>query len=152
MRRTEREITDRTLIEQVLRQADVLFLGLVDRGRAYVVPLNFGYVDGAIYLHGAKEGKKIDLLKASPRVTFTVVEGQEVVPGQSACKWSSKYRSVMGDGLATLVCDEADRRKGLTALMSKYASGPFDFDPSAFDRTEVIKIEIDKIVGKQAGY
>ena len=36
--------------------------------------------------------------------------------------------------------------------MSKYAAGPFVFDPSAFERTEVVKIEIDELVGKQAGY
>ena len=111
MRKKEREITDRALVEQVLLKADVLYLGLVDGGRAYVVPLNFGYLDGAIYFHCAKEGKKLALMKACPAVSFTVVEGQQVVPGETACKWSSKYRSVMGRGRATLLSDDADARR-----------------------------------------
>ena len=64
MRRKNREVTDRARIEEIIRSCHVCRLGFVDDGRAYIVPMNFGYVeeDGkyVFYFHSAKEGRKID--------------------------------------------------------------------------------------------
>ena len=61
MRRHEKAITDRAAIEAVIRRADVCRLGLSDAGHPYIVPVNFGYEDGVIFVHSAPEGRKIDI-------------------------------------------------------------------------------------------
>ena len=61
MRRTDREITDRQELLDVMARCDVCRLALNDEsGYPYVVPLNFGMEerDGTLYLlfHGAMTG------------------------------------------------------------------------------------------------
>ena len=46
--------TDKEHIEAVIQKCDVCFVGMVDSdGFPYVIPMNFGYQDGVIYLHSA---------------------------------------------------------------------------------------------------
>ena len=70
MRRTDKEITDRKQINSILDEAVVLHLALVDGEWPYLVPVNFGYRDKAIYIHCAREGKKLDLARKNDRVVF----------------------------------------------------------------------------------
>lgn len=63
MRRKDKEIADPRKIEAVLNQAQIIHLAMLDGDRPYIIPLNFGYADNAIYFHCAREGKKIDLIK-----------------------------------------------------------------------------------------
>ncbi len=72
MRRSDREITDEKKIAEILDTAKILHLGMVDGGRPYVLPLHYGYefADGALvfYMHGAKEGRKLEVLRTNPAV------------------------------------------------------------------------------------
>ena len=63
MRKINQEITDKTLIEAMLSTATICRLGILDDKRPYIVPVNYAYHDGFIYIHSAPEGKKIELLK-----------------------------------------------------------------------------------------
>jgi nitroimidazol reductase NimA-like FMN-containing flavoprotein (pyridoxamine 5'-phosphate oxidase superfamily) len=58
MRRKDREITDRAEMESILNEAMVCRIGLADGGEPYVVPLSFGYENGAVYIHSAPEASK----------------------------------------------------------------------------------------------
>ena len=44
MRRRDREVTDSNEIIHILDTGKVLHLGLVDQGKPYIVPMNFGYI------------------------------------------------------------------------------------------------------------
>ncbi len=74
MTRREREVTDINEIKNILDTAKVLHLGLVDGDEPYVVPMNYGYtLEGeklTVYLHGARRGRKLDLIRANPKVFF----------------------------------------------------------------------------------
>ena len=67
MRRRDREVTDSNEIIHILDLGKVLHLGLVDQGKPYIVPMNYGYVlenDKLVfYLHGALEGRKLDIIR-----------------------------------------------------------------------------------------
>lgn len=74
MRRTDREITDRQELLDVMARCDVCRLALNDEsGYPYVVPLNFGMEEreGTLYLlfHGALTGTKYDRMEQDPRAT-----------------------------------------------------------------------------------
>lgn len=52
-------------------------LGLCDGGRPYVVPVAYGYSDGKIYFHGAKTGKKLDIIRRNDSVCFEIDQWQK---------------------------------------------------------------------------
>jgi nitroimidazol reductase NimA-like FMN-containing flavoprotein (pyridoxamine 5'-phosphate oxidase superfamily) len=78
MRRQDKEITDPKKIEAVLKKAQVIHIAMLDGDRPYIVPLNFGYAENAIYFHCAREGKKIDLIK----IEIESMTGKQTLPEQ----------------------------------------------------------------------
>ena len=152
MRRTEREIKERREIDAILQRATVVYLGLNDDGMAYVVPMNFGYDGKSLYLHSAMEGRKIAVLKRHPAVSFVVAVDNAVVPGELGCKWSARYRSVMGEGDARFLTNREEKTRALDTVLGKFATGPFQYAPEVLARTAVIQVEIRSISGKQAGW
>ena len=103
MTRREREVTDINEIIRILDTAKVLHLGLVDGDEPYVVPMNYGYTmqDGklTVYLHGARRGRKLDLIRANPKVFFELDCGITPFEGDIACRYGITYESVMGPRL-----------------------------------------------------
>lgn len=148
MRRSDREISDRAELDAMLRRENVLHLGLCDGAEPYVVPMNYGYDGTALYLHSALEGRKIEALRANPRVCFTVTAEQQVVPSDVPCGWSVKYRSLIGYGTATLLETAEEKAAGLAALMRQFTDKSFQFPSEALAKTAVIRIEISEMTGK----
>lgn len=149
MRKADREITDPAELEQWLKQASVVHLGLWDGEQVYVVPLNYGYRDHALYLHSALEGRKIDILKANPRVCFSITVDQQVVVGEQACGWSTRFCSLFGYGSASFLEGREAKLEGLNALMAQFTDEPPQYDEGALAKTAVIRVEITELTGKR---
>jgi nitroimidazol reductase NimA-like FMN-containing flavoprotein (pyridoxamine 5'-phosphate oxidase superfamily) len=149
MRRKDREITDRAEIEAILREATVCRIGLADGGEPYVVPLSFGYEDGAVYIHSAPEGTKIALMVKNPRCCFEVDICDSIIRGNRPCMWGMRYRSVIGYGRAAIMSDPAEKRHGLACIMRHYDSGTFDFSDEDVKNVAVIRIAIESMTGKK---
>ncbi|MCG7844615.1 MAG: pyridoxamine 5'-phosphate oxidase family protein [Methanomassiliicoccales archaeon] len=150
MRKAEREITDREELEKIVMKAEVCRLGMVDEGEPYIVPMNFGYRNGALFFHCAREGRKLDIVRRDPRVCFELESDVHLVPGEKACLWTSSFRSVIGWGRATVVLDEAGLKDGLEALMEHYTEGPFHFDPRSMAQTAIIRVDVERMSGKRS--
>jgi uncharacterized protein len=150
MRRSERAITDLAELEAVLRSATVVSLAMVDDGRAYVVPMNFGYSHGCLYLHGAKDGRKMDILRRSPQVAFSLYCNDAIVPGLKGCQWTSRYRSVMGEGHVEMLEDEPAKRQAFDIILAHWGPGPFEYDPSTIEKTCVFRVVVTSMTGKKA--
>lgn len=59
MRRKDKEVTSRDWMFEVLDRGVWMELAMADKeGHPYIVPLNYGFKDDFIFVHGAKEGKK----------------------------------------------------------------------------------------------
>jgi nitroimidazol reductase NimA-like FMN-containing flavoprotein (pyridoxamine 5'-phosphate oxidase superfamily) len=144
LRRTDREIDD------ILNRATVCHLGMCDRGLPYVVPLNYGYADGCLYMHCARQGRKIDILRANNLVSFTVYVDERLAESDAACKWTMKYRSVMGTGRATLIEAENEKEKALSIVMRHYSEAEYTFDKQLVDRMTIIRVQIDEVSGKKS--
>ena len=72
--------TDKELIEATIKKCDICYVGLADTdGTPYVLPMNFGYRDGVIYLHSAQEGRSISILERNPRVCITFSTDHDLV-------------------------------------------------------------------------
>jgi nitroimidazol reductase NimA-like FMN-containing flavoprotein (pyridoxamine 5'-phosphate oxidase superfamily) len=150
LRRKEKEITDKSEIESIIRKSLVCRLGLADDGSPYIVPLCFGYKDNSLYFHSAKEGRKIEILKRNNDVCFEFDDNLEVQAGKAACDWGMKYRSVIGYGRASFIEDPGEKRKALDIIMRQYADGDFKYSEKAFGKALVIKVEIQSMTGKKS--
>lgn len=150
MRKAEREIKDIEELESVIERSEVCRLGMVDDGEPYIVPLNFGYRDGRLYFHCAREGRKLDILRMNPRVCFEMESSVRLSPGERPCQWSTSYESVIGWGTAHIIMDEEEVRKGLAVLMHHYIDGPLDLDPHSLSLTAVIRVDVEKMTGKRS--
>ena len=152
MRRKDKEITDRTAIDAVISRSQVCRIGLCDESIPYIVPMCFGYEGNAIYLHCAREGKKIDFLRNNPTVCFEFDIDCEVKKGDKPCSFSMRYRSVMGYGEATFVEDSEGKGKALGIIMKQYDQGVFTYPEDSLKNITVIKVTITEISGKKSGY
>ncbi|HOF20182.1 MAG TPA: pyridoxamine 5'-phosphate oxidase family protein [Bacteroidales bacterium] len=152
MRRQEKEIRDSNVISEILEKSMVCRLGLVDNDEAYIVPVNYAYDGGRIYIHSAPEGRKIRLIKKNNAVSFEAELPFEIIRGESACQWSAKYRSVTGRGVVTIEDDPESKKHGMDLIMKKYGAGTgLLYDEESLSRLVILKLEIISVTGKQSG-
>ena len=146
MRRSERKITDPEVIEYILNKGDICRLGLINKGLAYIVPMNFGYEGGYIYFHSANEGTKIDILKQNPKVSFQIDIDHMIVEGDSACNWSASYLSIIGNGVVEFIYDAVAKKNALNVIMEKYSGRlGWEFPGKVVDRTSIFRVFIKEI-------
>jgi nitroimidazol reductase NimA-like FMN-containing flavoprotein (pyridoxamine 5'-phosphate oxidase superfamily) len=150
MRKKEKEITEASAIEAIIKKSLVCRLALSDDNFPYIVPLCFGYRDRVLYFHGSLKGKKIDIIKKNQNICFEFDINTEIVKAEDACHWSMKYRSVIGFGKAQLLEDIEEKRKALNIIMSQYSNGTFEFNDAILKKSGVIKVEIENMKGKQS--
>lgn len=150
MRRQEREIRDEAEIQEILEKGLVCRLGLYDGQYPYVVPLNYGYRNGCMYFHCAREGKKTDILKKNGRVCIEVDIDFRIVQGETPCRWTAKYRSVIGFGRARIIDDEREKKAGLDVIMAHYGGQGGEYDEKSLQRTCVIEVVIESMTGKKS--
>lgn len=152
MRRKDRELTHLADIEAILKKAFVCHLGLSDGDQPYVVPMNYGYETGHLYLHCALEGRRIDMIKKNPKVCFEMeIFNREVIKnGDQPCEWGTAYRSVIGSGTASLMKTAEEKTKGLTVILKRFDDRDFTFADKMLDETAVIDITISEMAGKAA--
>jgi len=153
MRRSDRQITDPGAIEEILHQAKVLHLGLMDGARPYVVPLHYGYelVDGklTLYMHCAREGHKLDLIRANPNVFVEIDTGAVPISGGDvACRYGAAYSSLMGGGTATIVEDTEEKIRALEVLMKTQTGRAFAMTPEMAQSVAVIRVVVPAFTAK----
>ena len=150
MRRKRQQIDDIAELEEIIREAAVCRLALIDGGSPYIVPLSFGYRDNALYFHSAGEGRKMDLLRSHPEVCFELESRVEILKGKTACSWGVSYRSIVGYGRAVFVAGAGGKQRALDIIMAHYSDDKFDYSKKDLDRTTVFKVVISSMTGKRS--
>ena len=151
MRRKDKEIIDSSDLEDILQKAKVCHLGLLDSDIPYIIPVHYGYHMGHLYIHSAKEGKKIDLIKKNPKVCFEIELDHKIRNTGIPCNWSTTYKSIIGYGTASIITDIEEKKHSLGILIDHYSPGTiYDFTEKMIDDVTVIKISIDRMTGKQS--
>lgn len=151
MRRSDKEITERAEIDRVIRQATVCRLAMADEEGPYIVPLSFGYDGETLYFHSAREGKKLSILRKHPKVCFEFDVAVEASPGETPCKWSMAYRSVIGFGEAEFIASPEGRCKALDRIVAHYSDGSsFAYTEAALSGVSVFQVNIREVSGKRS--
>ena len=149
----EREVTDLQEILGILDKSLVVHVAMVDGDEPYLVPMNYGYTmeDGklTLYLHGAIKGRKIDVLRANPKVFFSMECDVESFDGPVACRYGMVYSSLMGAGKAEILEDVEEKKAGLSILMKTQTGKDFVFDDRMVSVVHVIRIDVDYYTAKK---
>lgn len=146
-----REFLDtREEMEALLCEETIGYLGLAMDGAPYVVPLNYSYEDGAILFHCAMTGKKLDYLKANPRVCFTV--GRQLGPVRrhaegDVCHVDSD--SVICYGEARIIEDATERQGALNAFNRFYQPNAKDISLEAVSNCCAVEIRVTEMTGRR---
>lgn len=153
MRRKQQEITSKSEIEAVLEKARICYLGLSENDQPYVVPVNFGYKDDALYFHSACAGRKIEIIRKNPSVSFTIVSDYKVILGAAGCNSTTDYHCVMGTGKASILTEDQEKIEGLNIIMTNQGwditAHPIDYSKK-INGVLVVKILIGEMTGKRS--
>lgn len=151
MRRTDREITSRERIDEIIQGCEVCHLGMADGDQPYVVPVSFGYDGQSVYFHSARDGRKIDVMAANPRVCVQFERRVALMPSETeACEWSFAFESAIGFGVVEELRDLTSKAFGLNQIMQHYSGRSWEFDASTLARTRVWRVAIEELTGKQS--
>ena len=154
MRRKDREITDPVRIDQIIPDCTCCRLAFCDQGRPYIVPLSFGTAveDGrrVFYFHGAREGRKIDLIRAGGVVGFELDTYYKLNEAEQACGYSARFRSVIGTGTVSFVEGLAEKKAALERIMVHLTGKTgWDFPDEAVDSTCIFRLEAEELSCKE---
>lgn len=152
MRKSQREIKDKSEVLKIIEECQTMRLGLCGQGGyPYVVPLSYGYKweDGILYIyfHCAKEGKKIDLLVQNNKVCLEVDALNSYASTGSSV--TADYKSVIMFGVAEEVfCAAAI--EGLELLLSHCkVEGYSAKECVARDICSVYRVTVKSFTGKK---
>lgn len=152
MTRRERQVTDINEILKILDNSKVLHLGLVDGDEPYVVPMNYGYTYEndklTIWLHCARQGRKLDVMRVNPKVFFEMEYGITPFEGEVACKYGITYSSLMGRGTAEIIEDVETKKLALSALMKTQTGKDFQFEDRMAEVVGVVRIDVIEFTAK----
>lgn len=117
----------------------------------YALPLSYVYDENCIYFHNAKEGHKIDILQKNPKVSFCIIDQDEIQP----LEYTTYFKSVIVFGNIEILEDNESKIEPLKKLGSKYAPNntkeALDKEiQDGINNLVILKLNIDKISGKQA--
>ena len=152
MRRVEKKISKKDDIISILKNGKYTIISMCKENEAYLVTLSYGYdyIKNALYFHCAKEGQKIDFIKANPFVCGTIIEdkGYENGCGQT-------YRSVIFRGKMVIVEDLQEKKSGFDVLINQLEDDPDSIKNKFFEKddpyenTGMLRLDITDISGKE---
>lgn len=153
MRLRNNEVKEIEEIHRIIEKCDVIRVGMSVNNIPYIVAMNFAFKDNVFYFHGAKAGRKIDMIKANPHVCFEMDTNHALVgESERACDWTMTYTSVMGTGLMTIIDDWEQKREALNLLMAQYGGHEvYDYEDSMLNRIGIMKLQIKEMTGKKSG-
>ena len=153
MRRKDREISFKEEITKIIQEERICRLAIKDEPYSYIVPLNYGVEieDNQItlYFHSALEGRKIDLLKADPKVSFEIDRNHEITFDTEKGSCSTLYECVIGNGEIIFINGE-EKLKALRLILQHHGRGEdFPIMEDMVKKTLCYKLTVNKVTGKK---
>lgn len=145
MRRKDKECADRAVINSILDQAEILYLAIMTDSYPYCLPVNFAREGAKIYIHSAVSGAKLDYLRENSQIAFSTAIDIEIDTARS----TTYYKSVCGNGKASIVEDAQEKGRALDLLAERYKARCMRPAPERdIMRVAILRIDIREISGK----
>lgn len=153
MRRKDREITSVEEMVYVLNACKVGRLAMVDGNVPYIVPMNFGVEQEGksiiVYVHCAKEGRKLDILSRNSNVCFEADCEHGFLESDIPCGYSFTYASVIGEGTAQILTTPEEKCHGLSVILKHQTGKDFSFTEAQAQTVTVIRLRLETVSGKR---
>jgi len=150
MRRSRQKLSEEECLRILKENTHGVLAVLGDGDYPYAVPISFVYDQGRIFFHCASDGHKLDAIRKNDRVSFCVVDKDQVVPE----KYTTFFRSVIVFGRACILEKEEDKRAALQKIAEKYSPGQEEGIRKEIDqsigRVSMVEIRAEHISGKEA--
>ena len=151
MRRNRQQLSEEESLAVLERGTSGVLAVLGDEGYPYAVPLSYVYRNGKIYFHCAKSGHKLEALKHCGKVSFCVVDQDQVKPEEYTTYFLQRHRFRKcpdpGSG-------GGKEGRGSAAGGKKYCPSQRDGWQEAIDREWkalcMVEIRVEHMTGKQA--
>jgi len=151
MRRKDKQIKQEHEIKQILQSNKVLRLGLSYNDIPYIVPMNYAYEAGYIFLHCANEGKKLQIIDNNDNCCFEITDSVNIIGSQDGCNCTTEYASVIGFGKIERVLEKSEKEYALKSLIRQIlGKESYHMSDGAIDEVSVLKITIDTLTGKRS--
>ncbi len=152
------EIKSKEKIKEFLNQEHVGHIASVDKnGYPQIIPMNFVYLDDAIYMHSHTKGEKLENIRQNQKVGFEVDRELEFLPSyfedpEDASLADTLYISVVIKGKGQIIDDRSEKTLALNGLIKKYQPEggyePIKPDMQVLDEVAIIKVTPETIRGK----
>ena len=128
-----------------------------ENGYPQIIPMNFVFINEAIYMHSHIRGEKLDNIRRNQKVGFEVDKSLEFLPSYfsdptDAALADTLYISVVIKGKGSIVSDRKEKTISLNGLLKKYQPEggyePIKPDMDVLKEVEVIKIVPESLKGK----
>jgi len=145
------------VIEFLSSQETGRIASIDDNGFPQIIPMNFVFINDAVYMHSHIRGEKLDNIKRNQKVGFEVDKSLEFLPSYfsdptDASLADTLYISVVIKGNASIISDKEEKTNALNGLMEKYQPEggyePIRSDMDVLKGVEVIKIVPESLRGK----
>ena len=145
------------IIEFLSSQQTGRISSIDENGFPQIIPMNFVFINDAVYIHSHIRGEKLDNIKRNQKVGFEVDKSLEFLPSYfsdptDASLADTLYISVVIKGNASTVSDKKEKTNALNGLMKKYQPEggyePIKPDMDVLKEVEVIKIIPESLRGK----
>ena len=147
-------LEDLKRVEEIIKSCKICYVGMADQGGVpYVLPMNFGYKEGVIYLHSAQEGSSISILENNPNICITFCSDTQLVwqNEEVACSYRMRCESVICHGKVLFEDDFDEKVKALNIIMSQYSTREFNYSDPSVVNVKIWKVAIDKYSAKEFG-
>ncbi|HWQ21158.1 MAG TPA: pyridoxamine 5'-phosphate oxidase family protein [Clostridia bacterium] len=153
MRRKECEVTDAGVIHRILGRAALCRVAMVDGDEPYLVPMNCGWDGERLFLHAAAQGRKLDILRANPRVCVEIDEDIQIVTGATGEECTANYVTVIGTGTASFVPDPESKGRDLNIIIHQCHPGVPEetFTDKTLSSVVVLEVHFDHLTCKAKG-
>jgi nitroimidazol reductase NimA-like FMN-containing flavoprotein (pyridoxamine 5'-phosphate oxidase superfamily) len=128
-----------------------------EHGYPQIIPMNFVFLNDAIYMHSHVKGEKLDNISRNNKVGFEADRELEFLPSyfedpHNASLADTLYISIVIKGIGSFVSDRAEKTLVLNGLMEKYQPegqyDPIQSDMRILDAVSIIKITPKTLHGK----
>ena len=151
MRREDRKIVSKEVIEHIIEKAEILRVAFSTEDQPYIVPVNFGYHDNTFYFHCATEGKKLEMMKNNPKVAFELEGKIELMKGKIPCEFTMAYESIMGKGIASIIEKTQEKINGLNTIMRHYSKAvDLVYKKEMLKKIVIVRIDVEEMTGKKS--
>ncbi|ULB35047.1 MULTISPECIES: pyridoxamine 5'-phosphate oxidase family protein [Proteiniphilum] len=147
-------IEEQERIDNAIRACRLCYVGMSDEnGIPYVLPMNFGYEEGIIYLHSAQEGHSISIIEKNPNVCITFCTDPTLVwqNEEVACSYRMRSYSVICKGKVVFEEEYDEKVKALDIIMRQYSGRKFSYSVPSVNNVKIWKVEFENVSAREFG-